>query len=148
MKKIGSWLGAIALIFAVKVGFRLMRAEVFDSDDGQAEWIQEQDEWVSSEIGDGIASPARGWLSQGGHGTFEGDPARMDALIGEFESNGARVWMVGIEELGGRQISDSIAVELPTDAGSRSQVFAVEAAYWQGDGTPDVGQSYLVVSFD
>ena len=147
-KKIASWVLAIAVVVAVKVGWRLMGSESYDDTEYASEWIQDQDEWVSSEIQGGSAVPAHGWLRESRHGTFEADPEAMAQLIDRFESSGARVWVVGIEEFQGSQLSDSIAVELPRDDAQRSQVFAIESAHWEGDGTPDLGQDYLVVSFD
>ena len=62
--------------------------------------------------------------------------------------------MVGVEELGQVVLSDTIAVELPEPGYVRDRLFEIEAEFFseargeEYEGTPDVGQRYLVVSFD
>jgi len=150
VKKIATTLVLLALGWTVKFGFNVLNADPVDlSDSSDTDWIMEESEWISEEIQSGVAAPARGWFDQPRHGSFEADPRQLNALIKEFHANGAEnVWVVGIEEFNGAQLADSIAVELPPSGPDRDRIFAVEAALWDGEGTPDVGQSYLVVTYD
>ena len=59
-----------------------------------------------------------------------------------------QVWMIDIVEFGGKQISDTIAAELPDASSQRARVFAAEARLWGGEGSEDVGRRYLALSFD
>ena len=149
-KRIATGLGVLVLGWALKFGWNIVTVEPIESEEqSQAEWIADDDEWIAGEIANGSAAPASGWLQQPSHGTFEGDPAQMQELIARFEAAGAtRVWMVGIEELGKAQLSDTIAVELPARGPTRDRLFEAEAEFSGGDGTPDLGQNYLLLSFD
>jgi len=149
-KRIATGLGILVLGWALKFGWNVVTVEPIElSEDSRAEWIAEDDDWIAEEVAAGTAAPASGWLRQPKHGSFEGDPARMQELIEQFEAAGAaRIWMVGIEELGRTQLSDTIAVELPAGGYTRDRLFEIEAELRDGDGTPDVGQGYLVISFD
>ncbi len=155
-RKVGSWLIALVCIGALKFGFNTVATEAVYTLEGDAtEWVAEDNAWVEEELREGSAVPARGWLDQPGHGTFEADPAALRDLIASFHAAGAKnVYMVGVEELGQVVLSDSIAVELPEPGTARDRLFEVEAEFlteaWgeEYEGTPDVGQRYLVVSFD
>ena len=102
------------------------------------------------------SAPARDWLSRDGHMLFEGDPQTVQTLIDDFYAAGApNVWFIGIEQLGQASVSASIAVEMPSDSVTRSQILRTEAKFWhdpesedEPELTDDVGQRYLVVSFD
>jgi len=155
-QKIASGLVALVCVWALKFGFNMVTTEAVDSLEGDAaEWVAEDNEWVAEEILDGTAVPARGWLDQPGHGTFEADPAAMRDLISSFHAAGAEnVYVVGVEELGQVVLSDAIAVELPEPGYVRDRLFEIETEFFseawgeEYEGTPDVGQRYLVVSFD
>lgn len=155
-RKVGSWLVALVCIWVLKFGFNTVATEAVDTLEGDAtEWVAEDNAWVEEELREGSAVPARGWLDQPGHGTFEADPAALRDLIASFHAAGAEnVYMVGVEELGQVVLSDSIAVELTEPGYARDRLFEVEAEFlteaWgeEYEGTPDVGQRYLVVSFD
>ena len=138
---------------AVKLGWNYVTAEPEDwsAEEEAAEWVADDDAWVSEEVAQGAAEPAQGWLDVQNHATFEAPPDQLRNLVDDFHAAGAsNVWMVGIEEFAGARLSDTVAVELPPPGLTREQIFAVEAAMWgdYGEGTPDVGQDYLVVSFD
>lgn len=150
LKKIATGLGILVLGWTLKFGWNIVTAEPIDlSEESQAEWVAEDDEWVAEEIAAGSAALASGWLDQPKHGTFEADPTQMKELISQFEAAGAeQVWVVGIEKLGNTQLSDTIAVELPAAGLMRDRLFELEAELWGGDGTPDLGQDYLTISFD
>lgn len=149
MGKILSTVAILLFLWAVNFGYNTIVGEPFDEEWSDTDWIAEQDAWVGDEIADGSAAPARGWLAHEGHATFEADPQFLDSLIDEFHAEGgAQVWMVGIESFQGHQLSDSIAVELPSDPDARARLFAIEAKVFDGEGTPDVGQRFLTVSLD
>ena len=81
---------------------------------------------------------------------FEGDPQSVQALIEGFYAAGAKgVWFTGVEPLGGKNLSASIAVELPEDAETRARILRTEADFWEeAEPRPDVGQRYLEMAFD
>jgi hypothetical protein len=109
----------------------------------------ETDVRVAEDLREGKAAPARGWLGAEHHLSFEAHPTAMNEWIEAFHAAGAeRVWIVGIEEFGGSQVSDTIAVELPPAGADRERVLSVEARLRDGECSEDVGQRYVTVRFD
>ena len=139
-----------ALGWAVHFGWNLVAADPMEaSPEDVAEWIAGDDEWAAADIEAGDAAPAAAWLAEPDHAVFEGDRAQVRDLVERFEDAGAEgVWMIGIEEWQGREWAGAVAVELPASGPLRERVFAVESGWWDGHGTPDAGQRYLVVAFD
>ncbi len=151
IKRIATWAVVIALGWTLKFGWNLVTAEPEEWNEAEetAQWIAEEDAWVGEEVATGAAEPARGWLDREKHATFEAPPDQVRDLVDRFHAAGAEdVWMVGIEEFAGARLSDTVAVELPPPGPARDRIFGAEAELWGGEGTPDVGQQYLVVSFD
>lgn len=150
MQKIASTVVIVVLIWALRFGYNVITAsDDLGSYEDDGAWIAEENQWIEEEVATGSAQRARGWLAAPKHGTFEGNPKQMDALIERFHSAGAsEVWMVGIESFGGAELSDTISVELPTDPQARARIFAVETELYGEAYTPDVGQRYLTISFD
>ena len=149
LRKIGPWLVVLVLGWGIKFGWNMVTAESFAISDDPAEWVAEEDEWVADELSSGFAAPARGWLDDPSHGTFEADPQQLREVIASFHAAGAEnVWMIGVEELGKLELADTVAVELPASGYVRDRLFEIEAELYGGEGTPDLGQRYLTVSLD
>ncbi len=151
-KKLASGAALLLLGWAVKFGYNAITAEPLDFDEESAiEWVAQESDWVRSEVAQGLAEPALGWLDESTNATFEAPPAQLRELIDAFDAAGAESqWMVAIEEFAGARLSDTLAVELPKPGAARDRIFEIEAGLWgeHGEGTPDVGQDYLVISFD
>jgi hypothetical protein len=153
MRKLAAWAGLGALFFAVRLAWNLIGAEPIPepAQDDFAAMAAEIDAAVAEDLATGKGALARGWLEQDDNMLFEGDPEGVESLIESFYEAGATgVWFTGIEEFEGRNLTASIAVELPVEKEARARVFGVEAGYWgeHGEPTPDVGQRYLEVGFD
>lgn len=151
MKKLLATVALLPVLWGVKFGLNLIWFEASDEPKAEewSEWAAEEDSWVEESLRDGSSAPARGWLDAEDHVTFEASSETMDELIEKMYAAGAEnVWVVFIEEWQGREISDSIAVELPPAGPAREQIFAAAEEFWGGDPPQDVGQSYLTISFD
>ncbi|MGI9591208.1 MAG: hypothetical protein ACR2P8_07560 [Myxococcota bacterium] len=148
MKNVLVTLAILILAWGVRFGWNMITAEPY-VEPTAAEWAAEDDTWVQESLSDGTAEPARGWLDQSDTATFEARPQTMNEMIEQMHAAGAEnVWMIDIVEFAGKRISDTIAVELPPPGIARDQVFAAEATFWDGEGSEDVGQRYLTLSFD
>ena len=148
MKNILVTICLLALGWGVKFGWNLITAEEY-VEPTAAEWAAEEDAWIQESLADGSSAPARGWFDDANNGTFEGHPPTMKDLVERLHDAGAEeVWMVYIEEFMGKQLSDTIAVELPAPGPERDAVFAIYDELWAGEGSQDVGQQYLALSFD
>ena len=146
-----SWIAILVLGWCLKFAWNVVQvdADEFVESDDYAEWVAEDDAWVAEELAAGSAEQADGWLDRPGHGTFEADPAAMRELIATLQEAGAvDVWMLGIESLGQHRLADVVAAELPEPGPERDALFAMQDAHWGGEGPPDLGQRYLVFSFD
>jgi hypothetical protein len=110
----------------------------------------EVDTWVTEELASDTSAGARDWLAHGENMLFEGDPAAVQGLIdGLYAAGATDVWFIGIERIGSRNVSASIAVELPGDPAARARILRTEADFWQEpEANPDHGQRYLAISFD
>jgi len=151
MKNVLATVAILMIGFCVKFGLNMIDAEPYTEPSAadEAEWAAEDDTWIAESLQSGTAAPARGWLDGADHVSFEGPPDLMNELIEKLHAAGAeQVWMVDIAEFGGKQISDTIAVELPAPGPGRDAIFALEAELWDGEGRGDVGQRYLALSFD
>jgi hypothetical protein len=156
-KTIGSWLAIAILGLGFRFAWNFISYEMDDTEmtaaeelAEQATWIAEDDAWISEEVAAGKAVPARGWLDQPKRGTFEADPQQMRDAIEAFHEAGAQaVWIIEPVAIGGGELADGFVVELPAAGPQRTALFTAEAKLWEGsEGTPDVGQRYLNVSFD
>ena len=148
MRNIGLAFALFAVGWGVSFGWNTITATPTPSPSALAR-AAETDVRVDEDVRFGKAAPARGWLGAENHLSFEGHPAAMNEWIEAFHAAGAeRVWIVGIEEWSGSQISDTIAVELPPAGAARERVLQVEARLRDGARSDDVGQRYVTVSFD
>ena len=152
MRKLVTGAAIAVLFFVVRIAWNLVTAEPIpeptqaDLAAGAAEF----DALVAKEVESGQAGAARGWLGDSDNLLFEGDPQSVQALIEDLNAAGAvDVWFIGIERIAGKNVSASIAVELPNEATARAQLFEAHAQYWQDtEPDPDTGQRYLEFAFD
>ncbi len=127
-------------------------AEKLPEDDPVA-MARQIDAWVEEDLDDPSGhAEARAWLREERNVLFEGEKQAVRALVDELYAGGAeRVWVTGIESLGGMRVSASMALALPEEREARSALFARRAEFYgeAGDeGTQDVGQRYLTFAFD
>jgi hypothetical protein len=152
MKKLVTGAAMAVLFFAVRLAWNLITYEPAPeatASDLAAEFA-EYDAEVERQIASGEAAPALDWLSSSENMLFEGDPQTVQSLIEDLHRSGApSVWFMDIEELAGKKISASIAVELPEDPATRASLLKAEADFWQEtEVREDLGQRYLAFSFD
>jgi hypothetical protein len=150
MRKLAAGAAMAVFLFVVRFGWNLINADAMPEEPSAKEAAAEVDGWVAEDLGSGAAAPARDWLAQKDNALFEGDPETVQALIDELYSLGApNVWFTGIDQFGGANISASIAVELSEDASVRQAILRKQAEFWeQPEPEPDVGQRYIMISFD
>jgi hypothetical protein len=118
--------------------------------DPVVEKAKQEDLEVEKEIAGG-AVEAREWTARPQAMGFELSPAEMRELAEAAYDRGAlKVWVTGISEIQGREISASMAVELPVTASSREALFGWYRELYDEDQEPtrDVGQSYLALPLD
>jgi hypothetical protein len=148
MKNVLSTLFILMLIWTVRFGWNYISSEPY-IEPTASEWAAEEDSWVQESLSEGSSAPARGWLDHPDHTTFEGHPGTMNELITKLHAAGAeRVWMIDIAEWQGKELSDTVAVELPTSGVQRAMVFQAAADFADGEPYDDVGQRFLTMSFD
>jgi hypothetical protein len=98
------------------------------------------------------SAEAKAWLSVKTNVLFEGSKAEAVQLTEAFYRAGCpKVYITGIEKLGGVFVSASMVVQLPSEAAARKAAFAIEktfAAKEGEDGADDKGQKYLSLTFD
>ena len=113
---------------------------------------KELDKVAEEEIKAPDAAEARAWLGVPANAIFEGSKAEVIALTESFYKAGCpKVYITGIEKLGGTFVSASMVAVLPSDPSQRQSAFKVENAFSekQGeDGSEDKGQKYIWLSFD
>ena len=153
MRKLVTGAATALLLFAVRFGWNMINVDeaTTPSPDDAKAWAAETDSWVSEDLASGATAPARDWLSQSGNALFEGDPQAVQGLIDALYAAGSpNVFFTGIEKFGGTNVSASIAVELTEDPAVRERILHAEAEFWQDpeSATEDVGQKYVVISFD
>ncbi|MEX2317509.1 MAG: hypothetical protein WD669_10190 [Pirellulales bacterium] len=114
--------------------------------------IADLDKSAEEEINGSDAAEARAWLAAPGHGIFEGSKAEVTALTESFYKAGCpKVYITGIENIGGASLSASMVVLLPTESSQRTEAFKVENEFSQKQGgaaEQDKGQKYIRLSFD
>ena len=152
MRKLVTGAFIALLFFVARIAWNLVTAEPIP-EPTQADFAAgaaEFDALVAEEVESGAAAPARGWLGDSDNMLFEGDPESVQTLIEDLYAAGAvDIRFIGIERIAGKNISASIAVELPDEAAARAQLFAAHAQYWQDtEPDPDTGQRYLEFAFD
>ena len=110
------------------------------------------DQMAEEEIKATNAAEARAWLAESGNAIFEGDKAEVKALMEAlYQAGCSKVYMTGIEKLGGTPISASMVAVLPTEPAQRQAAFksAKDFAKKHGEtGDEDKGQKYVAFSFD
>ena len=120
-------------------------------DDGKTDY-KALDKEIEEEIKGDDAAEARAWLAVPANAIFEGDRAEVVALMENFYKAGCvKVYITGIEKLGGANVSASMVAVLPTDPGKRQAAFAVEKEFSEKhgmNGDPDQGQQYISLTFD
>jgi hypothetical protein len=83
---------------------------------------------------------------------FEGSKPEVMVLTEQFYKAGcSKVYITGIEKLGGAFVSASMVVVLPTEPAQRAAAFKIEKEFVEKegeDGTEDKGQKYLSLTFD
>lgn len=152
MKKLLTSAFLAAGFLVARVAWNLISAEPLPEPSPEDFKIEaaEIDAAVSEELAAGGGAPALNWLAEPGNMLFEGDPQAVQALIESLYAAGAKgIWFTGVEPFGGKNLSASIAVELPDDAELRARILRTEAEFWQEtEPRPDVGQQYLEIGFD
>jgi hypothetical protein len=152
MKKLITSAAIGTAFFVGRLAWNLISAEPLPEPTAEDFKVEaaEIDAAVSEELAAGGGKPALNWLAEPDNMLFEGDPASVQSLIESLYAAGAPgIWFMGIEPFGGKQLSASIAVELPDDAEARARIFKTEAEFWQEpEPRPDVGQQYLEIGFD
>ncbi len=112
----------------------------------------EINQFVEEALKEAPHAEARAWLADSRNMLFEGDRDYVKKLVEDFYAAGASdVRMTGISEIGGRQVSASFVVFLPTDASARARCFEIYNRYntdMGEDAEKDVGAKYLFLSFD
>ena len=120
-------------------------------DDGKTDY-KALDKEIEEEIKGDDAAEARAWLAVPANAIFEGDREEVVALMENFYKAGCpKVYITGIEKLGGANVSASMVAVLPTDPGKRQAAFAVEKEFSEKHGEtgdPDQGQQYISLTFD
>jgi hypothetical protein len=113
---------------------------------------RELDKLAEEEIKAPNAAEARAWLSVPANAIFEGSKTEVIALTESFYRVGCpKVYVTGIEKLGGTFISASVVAVLPSDTSQRQGAFKVENEFSQKQGesgSKDKGQKYIWLSFD
>lgn len=120
-------------------------------DDGKTDY-KALDKEIEEEIKADDSAEAREWLAVPANAIFEGDRGEVVALMEDFYKAGClKVYITGIEKLGGANVSASMVAVLPTDPGKRQAAFAVEKDFSEKHGMagdPDQGQQYISLTFD
>lgn len=110
---------------------------------------EESDKIAEEEIKGDTATEARAWLAVPSNVLFKTDKPEATALMENFYKTGCpKVYITGIEKLGGAPVSDSMVVVLPTDAGQRQSAFKVEKEYSEKhgeSGEQDKGQRFISI---
>jgi len=92
---------------------------------------------------------AKQWLTSDKHGTFEARKLDIVKFTNDCLAAGATgVWVSGPEQIEGKELIDMLYIELPTDAAKRAKVFAVYNKANEEDPEKDLGQKFLVYSWD
>lgn len=136
----------------VRLGEESAEAEVGES--SSSEEAKEMDQFVEEELASNTHAEAREWCDpkHENHMGFEVSTSEMLRLANEMYDAGAvKVYVTGIDEFAKKQISASMAMELPTEAQSRKRVFAWEKKFAEEIGeepTRDVGQKYYFLALD
>jgi hypothetical protein len=116
--------------------------------------IVSRDSTIAHDIASNRTAEARAWLKDDNHVIFEGSKAEVTKLAEDLYAAGAKeVYITGIVDIEGAQLSASLAVVLPDDAAARKRVFDVERALYKSreyeeGATEDVGQKYMDFTFD
>ena len=110
---------------------------------------KEMDKIAGEEIKGDTAAEARAWLTVPTNALFKTDKPEATALMESFYKAGCpKVYITGIEKLGGAPVSDSMVVVLPTDAGQRQSAFKVEKEFSEKhgeSGEQDKGQKFISI---
>jgi phage host-nuclease inhibitor protein Gam len=156
MKKISQILpgllaGLIALTGCEKVAKVITEAENKDKEAELKIDYAALDKDAEEEIKESSAE-ARAWLGMKNNQIFEGSKTNVTALTEQFYKAGCpKVYITGIEKLGGVFLSASMVVVLPTDPAQRAAAFKAEKEFVEKegeDGSEDKGQKYLSLTFD
>ncbi len=119
---------------------------------GDAVDYKELDKIAEEEIKGDDATEARAWLKVPANAIFEGDREEIVALMESFYKAGCpKVYITGIEKLGGANVSASMVVVLPIEPSQRQSAFKVEKEFSEKhgeSGDQDKGQKYISLSFD
>ena len=110
---------------------------------------KEMDKIAEEEIKGDTAAEARAWLTVPANALFKTDKPEATALMdGLYKAGCSKVYITGIEKLGGAFVSDSMIAVLPTDAIQRQGAFKVEKEFSEkrGDsGEQDRGQKFISI---
>jgi hypothetical protein len=121
-----------------------------DSERGQS--VEEIDRECAADLAGDDCREARAWCRDPKSMGFELSASEMLEIAESFYTAGATaVHVTGISELGGRNISASMVVTMPSDAAARKRVLAAHAEFAQrADITPakEEGQKYLPLGLD
>ena len=131
------------------------------NEDGEVEEVMDPKQ-IAKEIdaeceemlkGDDFAE-ARAWCDpkNANHVGFEMSTKDMLKLANDLYAAGAtKVYVADIIELGAKKTSATMVVQLPKDPNARAKVLAREKEFEEsegGEGSPDVGQKYLLMTLD
>lgn len=129
-------------------------SDVETSESEAREQAEGMDKFVEEELASNKHAEARDWCDprHKTHMGFEVSTSEMLRLVNEMYAAGAaKVYVTGIDELAGRQISAAMAMELPTDPAARKKVFEWQHGFAQMiDDEPmqDFGQKYYYMALD
>ena len=88
--------------------------------------------------------PAKTWLADTKNGTFKADKAQVVKVVDDCLAAGAAgAWVGETESLEGKQLTDHLFIELPTDAAKRAKIFEVYNKDSSESEEKDTGQKYI-----
>jgi len=88
--------------------------------------------------------PAKAWLADAKNGTFKADKATVVKVVDDCLTAGAvGAWIGETEALEGKQLTDHLFIELPTDSGKRAKIFEVYNKDSSESEEKDTGQKYI-----
>jgi len=141
-------------VCGVILGFALVGCEARHTSDATAEEIdpvamaKEMDKEAAKDLAESKID-AKQWLASDKHGTFEARKLDIVKFTNDCLAAGATgVWVSGPEQIEGKELIDMLYIELPTDAAKRAKVFAVYNKANEEDPEKDLGQKFLVYSWD
>jgi hypothetical protein len=148
---------AVTLLAAILAGCgdrNAPEAEAQKKAEAEKALILSRDSAIAEDIASNRTAEARAWLKDDNHVIFEGNKAEVAKLVEDLYTAGAKeVYITGIVDIEGAQLSASLAVVLPDDPAARKRVFDIQRALYKSweyeeGATEDIGQKYMDFTFD